>query len=122
MVETGKNPNKTKREAGALEPTLGAVIAVYRNHLVTRVKRRASAQTLRAVDRAANRFKEWNWTPRKLNEPRTDEIVEQFLKGAVSPTATEQTFRLASTATKRTIGKEKLDATHEGRAPGAEAG
>lgn len=117
MVETGKNPNQSRREASALEPTLGDVLASYRNHLATRVKRRASPETLRAVDRAANKFKEWNWAPRKLKELTTDEIIEQFQRGTATPTATEQTFRFASTATKWAIGKEMLDATHEGRAP-----
>ncbi|MCS6471785.1 tyrosine-type recombinase/integrase [Burkholderia thailandensis] len=117
MVETGKNPNQSRREASALEPTLGDVLASYRNHLETRVKRRASPETLRAVDRAVNKFKEWNWAPRKLKELRTDEIIERFQSGAATPTAMEQTFRLASTATKWAIGKEMLDATHEGRAP-----
>lgn len=117
MTETGKNPNKARREAGALEPTLGDIIAAYRNHLATRVKRRASVETLRTVDRAANKFKEWRWTSRKFRELTTDEIIEQFHKGAATPTATEQNFRLASTATKWAIGKKMLDATHEGRAP-----
>ncbi|MCM2538730.1 tyrosine-type recombinase/integrase [Burkholderia glumae] len=117
MVETGKNPNRTKREAGALEPTLGDIVAAYRNHLATRVKRRATAETLRAVDRATNKFTEWGWTGRKLRELRTDEIVDRFHLGSGTPTATEQTFRLASTATKWAIGKEMLDAAHEGRAP-----
>ncbi|MGS1020578.1 tyrosine-type recombinase/integrase [Burkholderia glumae] len=117
MVETGKNPNRTKREAGALEPTLGDIVAAYRNHLATRVKRRATAETLRAVDRAANKFKDWKWEARKLKELRTDEIVDRFHLGSGTPTATEQTFRLASTATKWAIGKEMLDAAHEGRAP-----
>lgn len=84
MVETGKNPNKTKREAGALEPTLGAVIAAYRNRLATRVKRRA-----------------------------TDEIIEQFRKGAATPTATEQAFRSASTADQ--MGHRQGDARRHAR-------
>ncbi|RQZ74555.1 DUF4102 domain-containing protein [Burkholderia glumae] len=117
MVETGKNPNRTKREAGALEPTLGDIVAAYRNHLATRVKRRATVETLRAVDRAANKFTEWGWTGRKLRELRTDEIVDRFHLGSGTPTATEQTFRLASTATKWAIGQEMLNAAHEGRTP-----
>ncbi|WP_123863545.1 tyrosine-type recombinase/integrase [Burkholderia plantarii] len=117
MIDTGKNPNRVKREAGALEPTLGDIVAAYRNHLATRVKRRATAETLRAVDRAANKFKDWKWEARKLKELRTDEIVDRFHLGSGTPTATEQTFRLASTATKWAIGKEMLDAAREGRAP-----
>jgi Xaa-Pro aminopeptidase len=113
----GQESEQDEARGRRVEPTFGAVIAAYRNHLATRAKRRASAETLRAVDRAANKFKEWNWTPRKLKELRTDEIIEQFHKAASTPTATEQTFRLASTATKWAIAKEMLDAAHECRAP-----
>ncbi|WP_414442483.1 tyrosine-type recombinase/integrase [Burkholderia sp. 22PA0106] len=117
MIDTGKNPNRVRREAGSLEPTLGDIVAAYRNHLATRVKRRATAETLRAVDRAANKFKDWKWEARKLKELRTDEIVDRFHLGSKTPTATEQTFRLASTATKWAIGQEMLNAAHEGRTP-----
>lgn len=117
MVDTGKNPNKARREAGALELTLGDVMGAYRKHLATRVKRRASPETLRVVDRVMGKFDEWKWSTRKLKDLKTDEIMERFQAGAETATATEQAFRLASTATKWAIGKEMLDSNHEGRAP-----
>ncbi|MFM0298732.1 tyrosine-type recombinase/integrase [Paraburkholderia sediminicola] len=117
MVETGRNPNQDSRDESAAEITLGNALAAYRNHLATRVKKRAAPETLRAADRHIRKFTDWGWAGKKVRSLATSEIVSRFDAGASHPTANEQAFRFATTAINWVVGVELVDANHAGRAP-----
>ncbi|WP_321868073.1 tyrosine-type recombinase/integrase [Paraburkholderia tropica] len=117
IVETGRNPNKDAREVSAADVTVGGALLAYRQHLETRVKKRAAAETLRAADRHIRRFKECGWAEKKVKDLPTSEIVSRFQAGAAHPTANEQAFRFATTAVKWVLGVELINASHAGRAP-----
>ncbi len=117
IVETGRNPNKDARDESAAEITVGKALADYRYHLETRVKKRASPETLRAADRHIRKFKEWGWTDKKVKGLATSEIVARFEAGAAHPTANEQAFRFATTAVNWVLGVELVNASHAGRQP-----
>lgn len=72
----GRNPNTVRREvrAAVRADTLGGALVAYREHLATRVKKRAKPATLRVVERL-----------RRSLEARAE---LQALGGGASPAAT----------------------------------
>lgn len=117
IMETGRNPNQVSRQLRAVELTLGGALASYREHMVKRVQRPASKETLRVYDRVVKQFDTWKWSKRQVSEITTDEIVKQFQKGREKATANEQTFRWASRAVSWCISHEKLAAAAARRKP-----
>lgn len=99
IVGTGKNPNAEARKLSMAELTLGMAFAKYREHLVTRAQRPASAETLRVVDRAIRKFSAWGWSERKVRDLGVMEIQAKFEAGKTPhPAANEQAFRWAAAA------------------------
>lgn len=118
MVQTGQNPKEIARKKSAAEVTLAAVFAAYREHMRTRTVKPASAETLRVIDRAINKFKPWGWLTRKVKEITAEDIKEKFLQGRdVYPVANEQAFRWASAAVAWHMGTESLNAAAADRSP-----
>ncbi|SDG06447.1 MULTISPECIES: tyrosine-type recombinase/integrase [unclassified Duganella] len=118
MVETGQNPNESARKAVAAEVTLEAVFKAYREHMRTRTVKPASAETVRVIDRAINKFKPWGWLTRKVKEITAEEVKAKFLVGRdIYPVANEQAFRWASAAIAWHMGTEALNAAAANRSP-----
>lgn len=118
MTSTGQNPNEAARKAVAAEVILKTVFAAYREHMRTRTVKPASAETLRVIDRAVNKFNAWGWVTRKVKDITAEEIKVKFLEGRdVHPVANEQAFRWASAAVAWHIGTESLNAAAANRSP-----
>lgn len=117
MVSSGKNPNRVARQDSAAELTIGAALSRYRYHLVTRTQKPAGAATLRVIDRVVRKFELWKWDGCKVRELSTADIRAKFIDGRAHVAATEQAFRLASTAVAWAISAELLDASAAGRPP-----
>lgn len=118
IVGSGVNPNAARRRKAEAEVTLGGAFARYRQHLVERTQRPASAETLRVVDRAIRKFEAWGWTRRKVREIGGREIVAKFLEGqAAHPAANEQAFRWAIVSIRWCLEAELLTAAADNREP-----
>ena len=117
IIETGRNPNELARKVSAAELTLGQAMSQYREHLVVRTQKPATAETLRVFDRAVRKYESWGWSSRKVQDISMDEIKQRFIDGAKYPSANEQTFRWASRSVRWCIDYEVLAASAERRDP-----
>ena len=120
IVETGRNPNLTRKLFRAEELTLAGALALYRDHLVKRTQRPATMETLRVHDRVVKQFDKWKWGKLKVRDIATSQIEAKFLQGKQAASANEQRFRWASRAVDWCIATEKLAAAAARRAPSIE--
>lgn len=144
MKETGANPNVAEREREArgdvvaADMTVADAFGLYRKYLTGRAKP-AKDSSLRNLDLALRRLERpgIDLAMRGLGSLRDDDVVKAFDALAASPrpphplakkktkakpgpgirTATEQTFRWATTATAYVLEKEQRRASQERRAP-----
>lgn len=113
MIATKRNPNAIKREIDSAELTMSEVFAQYRNHLLGRSKP-AKQNTLKVLDKAENRLKEWQGL--RVKDLTGNQILKKFDEIAFrARTAAEQTFRWANVAVKHAIEIEAGNAQTQQR-------
>ncbi|WET14767.1 site-specific integrase [Yersinia intermedia] len=113
MIATKRNPNAIKREIDSAELTMSEVFAQYRNHLLGRSKP-AKQNTLKVLDKAENRLKEWQGL--RVKDLTGNQILKKFDEIAfLARTAAEQTFRWANVAVKHAIEIEAGNAQTQQR-------
>ena len=115
LLETGQNPNAVAKVRAKREITLGQAFDDYRVHLVGRPQA-ATANTLRAFDKARSRLS--GWLTLRVRELSAREILSRFDEIAgTTRTAAEQTFRWASASVKQAVRIEVHDAAAQNRVP-----
>lgn len=113
--ETGRNPNTIKREKDLADMTLDEIFTEYTAHLETRAKP-ATENSLIALKKARQRLACWKL--KRVSELTSTEILEKFAEMKLkAPTATEQTFRWASSATSQKIKTMLLEGSKTGVVP-----
>lgn len=117
LVETGMNPNELARKAATSEITLREVFARYRQHLVTRKQRPATAETLRVLDRVIAKHEKYGWMGKRIPEITADAIEKKFVESKEGVAAKEQSFRMAFTAVRWMMKVEAIAAAGERREP-----
>lgn len=100
-----RNPREVEREKDAGQLTLGEAFTIYRTELTKRPKP-ATDNTLKTLDKAVAKFKDWAQT--RIVDLRPETILHRFDEiAAKHRTSAEQTFRWGSAAINFAIDWER---------------
>lgn len=113
VLQTGRNPNVSRRHKLAGQLTLGEVFDRYVEGLQARAEK-PTANTLKAIKAARNRLSGWEGVP--VAELTSHDVIRRFNEIAdKTRTAAEQTFRWCTTATSYVINDEMHEAQQHKR-------